>query len=59
MKNERTTVHIAMPTSEERDLLRLLTPKEKLEAMVEAAKQKAMRLGEVVPPPGLEPGRTV
>lgn len=46
MKSERTTVHVAMPTKEERELLRLLTASEKLEAMLEAARRKAVRLSE-------------
>lgn len=46
MKQERTTVHVAKPSQEERDLLRLLTAAEKLAALVEAARAKAARLGE-------------
>lgn len=45
-KPDRTTVHIPLPTREERDLLRLLTPAERLAAMVEAARKKAAALGE-------------
>lgn len=44
--SDRTTVHIAMPTREERELLRLLSPAERLAAIVEAARKKAAALGE-------------
>jgi hypothetical protein len=46
MSGDRTTIHVAMPTKEERELLRLLTPAEKLAALVEAARLKASRLSE-------------
>jgi len=49
MKEDRTTIHVAMPTQEERELLRLLTPVEKLAALLEAARTKAARLGDVQP----------
>lgn len=45
MKAARTTVHIAKPAPEEYTLLRLLSPEEKLAAMVAAARAKAARIG--------------
>lgn len=44
MKDKRTTIHIAMPTKDERELLRLLTPAERLTAMLDAARRKAAKL---------------
>lgn len=49
MTSERTTVHIALPTKDERELLRLLTPAEKLAVLLDAARRKAARLGEPEP----------
>lgn len=43
--NDRTTIHISKPTKEERALLRLLSPAERLAALVEAARKKAAALG--------------
>jgi hypothetical protein len=42
---ERMTIHIKRPTEEDHALLRLLSPAEKLQALLAAAKAKAARLG--------------
>jgi hypothetical protein len=44
MTNKQTTVRIDKTTPDEAALLRVLTPAEKLAALIEAAKQKAARL---------------
>jgi len=45
MKPSRTTVHIAKPAQDEYSLLRLLSPEEKLQVLLAAAKAKAARIG--------------
>jgi hypothetical protein len=47
MKASRTTIHVAKPTPEEQSLLRVLTPAEKLQALLAAARAKAARLGQI------------
>jgi hypothetical protein len=40
-----TTVRILAPTPEEASLLRILTPEEKLQVLIKAAKEKAAKAG--------------
>lgn len=40
-----TTIRIPEPTEEERDLLRVLTMRERIQAMLEAARKKLERMG--------------
>lgn len=50
MKADRTTIHVARPSPEEQSLLRLLSPAEKLQAMLAAARAKAARIGGIDSP---------
>ena len=45
MRADRTIIHVAKPTDAEHPLLRLLTPSEKHQAMLAAARAKAARIG--------------
>ena len=47
MRADRTTVHIARPAPEEYVLLRLLSPEERLQAILTAARAKAATLGTI------------
>jgi hypothetical protein len=47
MKPSRTTVHIAKPEQDEYSLLRLLSPEEKLQVLLAAARAKAARIGTI------------
>jgi hypothetical protein len=47
MRADRTTVHIARPAPDEYVLLRLLSPAERLQAMLTAARAKAATLGTI------------